>query len=601
MPTQQNSGASVLIKFVLRLSVTTIFIGASASIGAHAGGCLKDAREVRLNKESVVRLSEYLCRSDNDAQAQVRVQFQRLTGLAGGALLNGGNMPWTTTLYGNQRQIVSNDALLEYRNLLTRFGSQVKERYRGADERFMSIHITQPAEENVPFANAEKGAEINSFSLPRFPDLPLVDETVAILTNQAWPNSLSMYYTGMVGGDDLLERPLLDAMTLWRQLGPGDLEDYSKRLARYNSLVADRKYGTRTNEPKGLGLLRYLVAGGWPEKFLYSEAKIDVAEGCSVFDFRNEPSYSIAVDVAVIENVSTKAIILSQLVGRSTGGNQLRQVDGSAPLTHDKGNPLQAGAASLAPSQRLIVPLRITLIAYREDLDKQISESRFRKLENSKSGTVFQTKVYSSLRGNPAGEDMYFIRKVRETFKPPSYPTLSDFAFGPEWSLTGLVLNGEEINFDSVAPNILDLTYDSGVGSCPILYVSSGTDVTWFRHGKIIHQALTRANRQSEAITFDGFTNRFRIAEEELEHATISDVKLTIELTDGNTLILQPDDMLLTAEKSIELYANDEVEFNFTLPANLLESDVVHSRLNVTGYYDRYPMLFLSRHLGKNQ
>ena len=63
-------------------------------------------------------------------------------------------------------------------------------------------------------------------------------------------------------------------------------------------------------------------------------------------------------------------------------------------------------------------------------------------------GTVFRTELYSALRGNTRGkDDTYVIRKVRETYKPPSYPIRSDFAFGPEWALSGLGVGGETITF----------------------------------------------------------------------------------------------------------------------------------------------------------
>src|SRR5262249_40899018 len=210
-----------------------------------AGTCRKDAREINRSDDKVVQLGGYVCRSDRDPLAQVRVEFQRLSGLAAGALLNNGSAPWTATLYGKYR-IVDNEVLKEYRTLLTRFGSAVRAKHAG--EITVSLRVNTPEEasaEDAKYATAGEGAEVRSFKLPDLPDLPLVDETVEVLTKQTWPDSLSMYYAVWGYYDDVGDatKSPLDEMTVWRYLTPADLKDYARRLERYNSLVADRNYG----------------------------------------------------------------------------------------------------------------------------------------------------------------------------------------------------------------------------------------------------------------------------------------------------------------------------------------------------------------------
>jgi hypothetical protein len=226
---------------------------------------------------------------------------------------------------------------------------------------------------------------------------------------------------------------------------------------------------------------------------------------------------------------------------------------------------------------------------------RRLSQDRYRKITDSRPGTVFRTNVFATLRGTRVKDNMVAIRKLRESFKPPSFPIDSEFAFGPEWSLNGFALGGERILFDAVAPNFLDITAANEIGSCPILYAWSAPDATWFRHGKIIHQAQSRVSEQSEIVTFTGFVHRFRIAEEELERATIGGVTLRLELVDGRVLTLPPTSVPLAAGAAVELYANDEIEIDFVLPADLKAGDVVRSQLTVTGYYDRYPALLLGR------
>lgn len=306
--------------------------------------------------------------------------------------------------------------------------------------------------------------------------------------------------------------------------------------------------------------------------------------------------YSFAVDITIIENLSSKTLQIDQLLGRSGGGNQLRKISNSPALIG--GSSLQAEAIMLAPSERLIVPLALAFLAQpaeNDNKERQISQDRFRTITVTKPGTVFQTELFSALRGIPAKRDTYSIRKVRESFKPPAYPTNSAYTFGPEWALTGLTISGEKVSFGALVPNLVDITRRNETGSCPILYAWSGPEAIWFRHGKILHQADSPTNEQTESVAFDGFVHRFRIAEEELERATISGVRLTIELTNGNILTLPPESVSPTAGKTIALYANDEIDINFVLPENVKDSDVVLSRLTVSGYYDRYPTLILGR------
>jgi hypothetical protein len=199
------------------------------------------------------------------------------------------------------------------------------------------------------------------------------------------------------------------------------------------------------------------------------------------------------------------------------------------------------------------------------------------------------------LRGK---NDTYVIRKAKESFKPPTYPRYSDFAFGPEWALAGLSISGDKILFETASPNFIQLTAGSGVGSCPILYAWDGSERMWIRHGKVIHQADTRDHQMSETVEFDGLVHRFRIVEEELERATLDAVNLELELASGFKITLLPENKMLHVidGDALELLANEEVEIVFPLPGDLNHDEVVRSRLTITGYYDRYPTLLRTRY-----
>jgi hypothetical protein len=168
------------------------------------------------------------------------------------------------------------------------------------------------------------GKEIRSFRLPGLPDFPMVDETVAILTKDTWPASLNMYYASTGFYEPDAGSVPMDEMIVWRYITQDDMRDYSSRLNRYNALVAHPDYNARKREPKSIRLLKYLTANGWPPTFLYSSAELRREEPCVKLDFTTK-QYTDVVDIAVIENISSKPVRIDQLIGWSGGGNELRQ------------------------------------------------------------------------------------------------------------------------------------------------------------------------------------------------------------------------------------------------------------------------------------
>jgi len=220
---------------------------------------------------------------------------------------------------------------------------------------------------------------------------------------------------------------------LWRYLTVADAKQYAERLRRYNALVVDRSYYERKALPKSMELLNYLTANGWPENFLYASTEMQKSEPCVTMDFKVD-QYSFEVEVAIIENVSAKPITISQLFGQAGGSNQLRRA-ASSPRTTGR-QVLPGEPVTLAPSSRLIVPLRLVFAAddpvmvglkdaASQAKERKQAQESFRKIMARPPGAVFRTEIYSALRGNTRGkDDTYVIRKVRESFKPPSYPSV---------------------------------------------------------------------------------------------------------------------------------------------------------------------------------
>jgi hypothetical protein len=157
---------------------------------------------------------------------------------------------------------------------------------------------------------------------------------------------------------------------------------------------------------------------------------------------------------------------------------------------------------------------------------------------------------------------------------------------------------GEKLSFTEPVRDDIRFTVAGGAGSCPVLYSWSEPYGRWERHGKIIHAALTQANRQSETVRFNGWVSRFLIAEEELEITHLHEVRAVIRLQDGTIRDLVPERTGRRASsdgRPITLLSGDEAEFRLTLPDGLAAEMVAETRLVINGYYERYSALLASK------
>jgi hypothetical protein len=90
--------------------------------------------------------------------------------------------------------------LKEYKTLMSRFGSAVREVDQGGgDAIYLGLLAATAAQvasgELSETARGRRGQVVTSFKLAPLPDIPLVDETLQILNEQTWPASVNMFYS----------------------------------------------------------------------------------------------------------------------------------------------------------------------------------------------------------------------------------------------------------------------------------------------------------------------------------------------------------------------------------------------------------------------
>ncbi|MCP4383685.1 MAG: hypothetical protein GY798_20100 [Hyphomicrobiales bacterium] len=337
----------------------------------------------------------------------------------------------------------------------------------------------------------------------------------------------------------------------WRFLEKEDLARYQSNLSEYNALFANEMKVFKFSEtrPKSIKLMIEISEGGLPEDFSviygwYDENyRLGDEDGCYMggWMFYYLPRIPI-VDFIVVRNLSERELAISGLLGAQTDG----------------------GLRSPRPSGE--GPVRVV--------------------------GDFEAKVQP-------GDSAAVATKI--TFAPSDELrdyTSSNYLYGPAYDITGVVANGQRIDFSQRSANFTQLSLLDEEGSCPFL-LSERSDGQWIDHGKILHTARGSKNEYQEWLQFDGLRTKFRLEEREPEAAYIDEASLRLVLNDGTELTLQPDrDELVSVDGNrLTLLWGEGVEFSYALPGGIRPESVEKSELSVTGHYVRYPPVMISSKL----
>jgi hypothetical protein len=115
----------------------------------------------------------------------------------------------------------------------------------------------------------------------------------------------------------------------------------------------------------------------------------------------------------------------------------------------------------------------------------------------------------------------------------------------------------------------------------------------------VLHDASDNSHEEAQTIVLPGFVSRFRLEEREPEVATIDSVELTLSLKSSGTMILEPHTTGPVGIGRQVLFWGESRECEFQLPPNASPTDVVQSKLILTGYYERYSNLPNSAYRGE--
>lgn len=339
-----------------------------------------------------------------------------------------------------------------------------------------------------------------------------------------------------------------------------------------------------------ISLVQHLNAEGWQDDFLTITGHSAICgDG---FDFLMHVR-QMQLETAFITNISSQPMAIGSLIGGLDPNGSLRV--SAPPSPQSASEPVPGEAFTLAPGEKIAVPLRILFVqagghdaVFQTDylsglppINLAAAARIYQSIQSTKPGTIITVKN--------ADDPVHALKKVRESFGPPSAPAAADFAWGPAIDLRGVTLNGQRVDFDRGAPNAFTITVVAGYGSCPYLYAFDESAKDWVRHGKVIDNANSPEKEMTQRVEFPGLVDRFSIREEELEVSYIRSVRLEAQLRDGQNVELAPREPGANATASLAVILSGEAQdYEFALPEGVSPADVAHSTLIIDGWYRRY-------------
>ncbi|MCH9806879.1 MAG: hypothetical protein K0U74_04035 [Alphaproteobacteria bacterium] len=587
------------------------FAGLVAAVSpAKAGQCLRDDAEVRVDGANVVRLNEYVCRSNSGKFEGLKVEFHRLNSLTASMVFAGRLAPQMEAIFGKAK-IRQNTVYQHYMDLVAKFGVEF-DRGGGA----IDMHIsTKREDDDGPISiNSEDETRDNSqlaetFNGVRFLDtsevlsVPLPGASETFTTTEEWPEGFHLNYPAAEEPEFVAEEAIL-VTSLWRYLRPETLANLPDNWRNVNAAVGGAN-GPSEQTLAQVAFLSYLTREEFPEDFMVVDgATPSECEGGEVVLTFSSALRAVYVQVAVFRNTSNKSIQLDNMLGAIAGKPLLRSVES---LAEQKTAAAQVigGAMTLPPGRGVIVPLYLTLVdiskgptraPFPEELRNQ---KRYHKALRASGQKVFSTEIQLySFENNAEPEKIakVKVKKSRKSFKKPKIAKVDDYVYGAAAHLAGFTVGGEKVLFQDTATNFVEFSTGNLEGSCPFLYAWNEDAKRWSNYGKVIHGYYGPKKEANERVKLRRFATRFRLTEHELEVSQINQVRLLVDLRDGRRLFLSPDRKTVQDKDGSyqRIFAGASFEFNFALPDGVDREDVVSSHLDVTGYYLLYGSAFSS-------
>ena len=589
---------------------------------ARAQDCFVEARDL-FGKAGLPKTREYACRTSDNDKAELRVTHVRLDEPLAAAVVLNQQWPEFKALFGTFTTL-PNDVTDELKVLFSQFGRSsnfyLSRLQLGVQSQINSTETISESYELPGSRNTDETIQLwsitapidylNGYAVPCA--IPMTNARKSILLKSQWPKGFKHLY--------VCQSNAVLCTSPWTYMEFKQIGAIERDIAAQEKARRKAEGESATPEPNSsdekewfgpevrFDLLRHLGQAGLPQSFIVISG--DAGEGCGgLFEFHYYMPF-MSVDFAIIENTSSQAIKIDHLTGSEAGASKsLRKRSVAKGATQKiKGDNIE-----IASGSKVVVPLRIVFsndTKWGTASRLAVANKMYKRISSQPAGAIFTqrfTRVWEP--GLPKNMKMTM---PKEAFLSPELPERSEFVFGREYQLDGLVMRNRELVLKAPPLHQLAVTRQfsrqeirheeeepttklrlhqnlSMEGSCPILYTLNPNATRWIRHGKVIHEANSASREGSTTIDVDPAARVFRLVEEEPEVAYIRSVKLHITLKDGRSVLLDPvgiqkanDDFQFIIEE------RQMATFSFALSPHDEMIGASSSKLIVTGYYERY-------------
>ena len=355
---------------------------------------------------------------------------------------------------------------------------------------------------------------------------------------------------------------VLSSLTFWRFASSEDLTQFRGAGANFY------KYITRTSMPADFCVLNVSFGSCAESGTVGIEPRI------------------LKLRVAVVENVSPEPIRIGQFLAHEFKEESLRPRDEEEgllkALTAEQQSlfPLE----TLAPSERLVIPLDMPLVYQSDEAEPASSE-----VVNGVRRKLAANPVVTIPAEAGEGLDLETARLLALMNKPPQKQMREkDYVFGPAMNIESVMVDGVSYPFRQFDISKLMISTGGGeIGSCPFVYTYSAESGEWEKEGHILYgrnSALKESTDEKRLRRFDG---RLIIKEEDPEQSFIDFVYIKVTLIDGRERLLYPLNSKLRFQDGdyLTMKQGQQMELQFEAPPDLFASSyTIVSR----GYYIPY-------------
>ena len=507
-----------------------LFLPANLAVAqSESSSCRENATEVITAGENL-RLRDYICETPNGAR--IRVQLHRVSDAVADAIIQR-TLPTALEPVLGGTELIDNPVSERFKELMDKFAEKqgyacetINQLAPGGQETYHRDDCEGNGKRRT--LGGWDGSSVGPF--------PAAADMEHMLSNNALPPT----YT--ISPDSSGEQT-----TGWRPMRLKDIENLDTKIKDFNLLAARAKQSVSPrnmiSQARELRFYRYLADGNLPKGFSAIEASLSYICGDDGREWViHYPHRSMMVEIAILENLTSKPVRFSGFWGVAGRSNKLRRPPALNYVKMAEVQNLGLAPITLGPGNRIALFQRMKLIV----------------------------------------------------MHPPKGISLPIFDYGPAEYLRRFEANGHSVALERRDHNAALLTMSGEGGSCPYLYARAGNE--WINYGKVLHKAQGAARKQWDAREFDGFLGSFRLTELEPELAVIDRAVLDVTLKSGDVLSLRPDrEALANSDDRVEhIYMHEVVELRFDLPVGISKRDVSRSRIRLLGHYERYSTLFRS-------